>query len=562
MNYIISKIEINSFRSIQKCVIDTGNVNIFSGLNDVGKSNVLKALNLFFNDQTDFGTELNFNTDYSKVSLASAQQSAKKKQQIKIKVYFKAPLTFKSLQDQDLWIEKVFDRLGNQTEHSSLDATKQKSSLTRLLNNIKYFYIPALKGTDVLQYILGEVGKQKLIPEKDITDLNQKVNSNIIDLAKILVESSINTETKFELPILVEDFWQKLNINTKYDEFEKLNEETKSSKKEKRDPLKEEFYQIPLQLRGEGIKSKYIPPLLQWIQDREPNRQYVWGIDEPENSLEFKKAQEVADLYFDTYSKKTQLFLTSHSLAFIFPDPIHENINVFRCVRGIFGATQVELLKNLFKEQEKYNLAEEIGALEIQKEAYKDWKSKDAQIENLSKKLRLITKPVIFVEGDMDEFYFKKTLEIFGKENTYPADIKWIGYKDENGKSLFTGKDNLEKAEKFLSVHKPSQKTVLFYDVDCNKQIKTNDMLTIYCPEKITNAKYKTGTEHLLVVPDSFDISSTDYQQIDEKGDRKTFFPKKIEIKKYVFELPTDQQKQWLKNVDSILEEIKNNYLL
>lgn len=561
MNYIISKIEINSFRSIEKSIINTRNVNIFSGLNDVGKSNVLKALNLFFNSQTDFGTKLNFNTDYSKISLASAQQSAKKKQQIKIKVYFQTPSTFKSLQGKDLWIEKIFDRFGNQTEHSSLDATKQKSSLTRLLNNIKYFYIPALKGQDVLQYILGEVGKQKLIPEKDITDLNQKVNNNIVDLARILTESSINTETRFELPVLVEDFWQKLNINTKYDEFDKLNKDTISSKKGTKNPLKEEFYQIPLQLRGEGIKSKYIPPLLQWIQDREPNRQYIWGIDEPENSLEFKKAQEIADLYIKVYSKKTQLFLTSHSLAFIFPDNFENKVGIFRCFRGKMGETNIELLQNLFQRQDKHNLAEEIGALEIQKEIYQEWKSKDVQIVELSKKLTTITKPVIFVEGEIDEAYFNKALEIFTNQDSYPADIKWIGYKDAQGKALFTGKDNLEKAEKFLLANQPNQKTILFYDVDCGKQIKTENMVTVYCPTKIPGAKYETGIEHILIIPDNFDLSSSQYVETHQKGDKKTTSPNKTAIKNYIFGLPVDQQKQWLENMSKILKEIKKNYL-
>jgi len=559
MNHIISKIEIDSFRSIQKCIIDTGNVNIFSGLNDVGKSNVLKALNLFFNSQTDFATKLNFYTDYSKVSLASAQQSAKKKQQIKIKIYFKAPSTFKSLQNKELWIEKVFDRLGNQTEHSSLDTTKQKSSLTRLLNNIKYFYIPALKGTDVLQYILGEVGKQKLIPEKDIIDLNQKVNSNIIDLAEILIKSSINTETKFELPVLVEDFWQKLNINTKYDEFDKLSEGTK---KEKMETLKEEFYQIPLQLRGEGIKSKYIPPLLQWIQDREPNRQYIWGIDEPENSLEFKKAQEVANLYLGTYSKKTQLFLTSHSLAFIFPDSTHENVNIFRCFKGALGSTQVELLKNLFKEQEKYNLAEEVGALEIQKEVIQEWRIKDEQIKELKTKIDSLTKPVIFVEGLIDEAYFKRALENCGKAGNYPAEVKWIGHKDQNDQDTFTGNSSLDKTKSFLSAHNPPQKVILFYDVECKKEITSKDNLTVYCPKEIEGAKYKEGSEHLLVVPKDFDISKEEYILTDKKS---TTFPKKSINKKslqgHIFSLSNNQQNQWLANINNILEEIKNNYL-
>ena len=40
-------------------------MNIFVGMNDVGKSNVLKALNLFFNGQTDYNVDFDFKKDFS-----------------------------------------------------------------------------------------------------------------------------------------------------------------------------------------------------------------------------------------------------------------------------------------------------------------------------------------------------------------------------------------------------------------------------------------------------------------------------------------------------------------
>ena len=53
MRYI-EKIEISKFRSFGETIkIDTFDFNVFSGGNDSGKSNILKALNLFFNNQTD-----------------------------------------------------------------------------------------------------------------------------------------------------------------------------------------------------------------------------------------------------------------------------------------------------------------------------------------------------------------------------------------------------------------------------------------------------------------------------------------------------------------------------
>jgi len=71
---IIEKIEIKHFRSFDggkdqnKIKIDDlRDLNIFSGANDSGKSNVLRALNLFFNDEISPGVNFDKNRDFSKI---------------------------------------------------------------------------------------------------------------------------------------------------------------------------------------------------------------------------------------------------------------------------------------------------------------------------------------------------------------------------------------------------------------------------------------------------------------------------------------------------------------
>lgn len=64
---IIEEIEISKFRSIgvnEK--FKAKKLNIFSGSNDSGKSNYLKALNLFFNNQTDINSKYNAELDFNK----------------------------------------------------------------------------------------------------------------------------------------------------------------------------------------------------------------------------------------------------------------------------------------------------------------------------------------------------------------------------------------------------------------------------------------------------------------------------------------------------------------
>ena len=74
---IITSIRIKNFRSIKNALIKVKDMNIFVGLNDVGKSNVLKALNLFFNGNTDYDTPFDFKKDFSCFLLKGAIKQKK-----------------------------------------------------------------------------------------------------------------------------------------------------------------------------------------------------------------------------------------------------------------------------------------------------------------------------------------------------------------------------------------------------------------------------------------------------------------------------------------------------
>ncbi|MDD5399386.1 MAG: AAA family ATPase, partial [Dehalococcoidia bacterium] len=63
---IIKSVEIRYLRSIHHIRLKkVGELTIFSGPNDVGKSNILKALNLFFNNQVNWAEPFNFSQDFS-----------------------------------------------------------------------------------------------------------------------------------------------------------------------------------------------------------------------------------------------------------------------------------------------------------------------------------------------------------------------------------------------------------------------------------------------------------------------------------------------------------------
>ena len=87
----IRKIEVHYFRSIYVLEIDQlSHVNVFSGMNDVGKSNILKALHLFFWNETDWDTppwvHRDANAIHERIAESTGQDCI-----IRVKVHFSAP---------------------------------------------------------------------------------------------------------------------------------------------------------------------------------------------------------------------------------------------------------------------------------------------------------------------------------------------------------------------------------------------------------------------------------------------------------------------------------------
>ena len=478
MNNLIKKIEITNFRSIQYCLIDCSEYNLFCGQNDVGKSNVLKALNLFFNQRTDFETPFNFGVDYNKYSLAEAQTSKKKKQFIKVKITFKTPQSYRSIQNTEFFIEKTFDRndkTGLGTIKYSEESTKARSAISRILNQIRFVYIPALKGKEVIQYLLGLLGEQQLIGSTQIEDLNKSINTTTSDLSELLNDANIAIGATFGLPTLLSDFWRQLSVGTDYEYTEKI-EQNLSAKKGTSVKLNASFYQIPLTMRGDGVKSKFLPPILKWLQNHNTHQTFIWGIDEPENSLEFRAAEALSNLFCDEYSKTTQIFATSHSMAFINPrDSAEIQPKVFRALRSQYGDTTFENINNLFERAGREDLLDEIGSLAIQKELITHFrekidnekKAKDELANTLTEvqnQLSSLTKPLLITEGKTDIKHILKAKE--------ELDISDIDFECIDCDCQPDGDSNLRKLLEQLSKVHHSNVIIGIFDRDVDTIIK------------------------------------------------------------------------------------------
>ena len=143
----LKKVRIRNFRSIVDETIHFDDFNIFVGLNDCGKSNVLKALNLFFNGETENGHPLDFLRDYCQ----HGKTGKGKAKQIVIEVDLLVPDRFKE-SGIKTW-KKVWR--DNELLYDNLNEIfKDYSKCVTLFRRIKFEYIPAVKSEEFFQDLL------------------------------------------------------------------------------------------------------------------------------------------------------------------------------------------------------------------------------------------------------------------------------------------------------------------------------------------------------------------------------------------------------------------------
>jgi len=427
---IIEKIEIRFFRSIKRAKIQKINeVNIFSGVNDSGKSNILKALNLFFIGETDFLTKLDFANDFNKSRLNEVQKdSIKGKKFISIKIHFLAPLGYKNLPAK-FCVGKSWDKDGNLlsfTDNVSLQLKKNNSisrsetasrrALTSFLNSIHYLYTPAVRSFKIFENLLNLL--QELILYKN--SKNKKILSSLLEL---------NQETKKFTSKISEDFKKisgissGINAPNEFKEFFKsFVIDTETGK-----------FNIPLRFRGDGIQMRYIPTILDYISKNSKGF-FVWGFDEPENSTEYSLCSKMANDFKNIFSKNSQIFISTHS--FHFTTLSGNNISKYRVykdnesINSLIGFIRDDNKLDVFAESEGQKLSEEIGVLDLHKKIAEEYNEWNEQKENIKKDLEFLNqqiykndnKPVLFVEGKTD----KKILETAWKKLKSKKDMPFF----------------------------------------------------------------------------------------------------------------------------------------
>ncbi|MDQ6786814.1 MAG: ATP-binding protein [Acidobacteriota bacterium] len=474
---LIKQIEIKSFRSFGNRkqesykLIKCNDLNIISGANDSGKSNVLRALNLFFNNLTDPNVIFNFDRDFHRIP--NPDEDDVKVQLVTIKIWFDnqknkgknvtSPVNV--YLPAEFWVSKTWKRTSTYTNDDIITSIERefekekgenfenflneeikdkrtlksvvKASLQRqltdFLHSIQFHYVPAIKDRDYFSHLYGELQKtlwksKKSTVERKKIDFEQTIQAETNQLmeefkSSISASSIIDFNPVFELPSDLINLFRALVVQTG---------------------------NVDLTLRGDGFQAKLIPEILHFISQKEltltsasvrsgekSKKYFIWGFEEPENSYEYKNAQLLAEKFKTRFIENAQIFITTHSFNFVSLES--ENVSKYRVWKdNKFSSSKIAKIKsdpngrlnfegNDFKSDEK-KLEEELGVFYLNSHLDEIYKKQEEDLKAIQEKLSSINKPILYTEGNNVNF-IKKAKEFFGSE--LELDIESLGGKNE-----------------------------------------------------------------------------------------------------------------------------------
>jgi predicted ATP-dependent endonuclease of OLD family len=327
----INKITIENFRSISEKVFISGNkskLKIFVGANNTGKSNILRAINLFFNKECEPGVLFKPNQDLNKYSANP------------INIYIE--LQFSNIDDK--YVTRFIDKncIGEfsdylikitcicygtgSMQYSFTNIKGQKKDMPELLNRIMEFvncvYIPAIK--DYKTIINNEMMKKIVAATFHSWGRGIKTTRRLSrqreDFQRVLhsVQKILNTSSAIVSGIVksVVPTINKFDFSLPYDNLEEFLGKIKFELSEV--GMNEK---VSLDVEGSGIQSFTIYSMLKLLYEIRPRStdrksQFIWLIEEPETFMHHD-LQRKTFAKLKEYSDRIHIFLTTHSPVFI-----------------------------------------------------------------------------------------------------------------------------------------------------------------------------------------------------------------------------------------------------
>ncbi len=244
---LIHKVEISYFRSIyQESLGECRPLNIVVGGNDSGKSNILRAINLFFNNCSDLGDPYNFDKDFSMYRLKQTQKG-KSKAFLSVKITFNNVFGYASLPDQ-FTVKKQWNRYAITPDVSFFpnELHKKQKFIQRFLNKIQVSYVPAIKSKDIFSHYLKLLHDTLASKNIHFSDATTQLTDAVNIATKIMsgrIKDGIGIDSNIAAPKDFRDLFGDLDFSTRV-----KNGET-----------------VSLRQRGDGVQVSQIPYILDFI---------------------------------------------------------------------------------------------------------------------------------------------------------------------------------------------------------------------------------------------------------------------------------------------------------
>lgn len=390
---LIEEIEISYFRSFYKFKLrHLTDLNVIFGRNDSGKSNVVRALNLFFSQEPDHTQPFDFAVDFCERRRAEAEASEDVRKFLYVKVTFNTPPSFQRSLGKSFHVKRQWTVSRGQEYHEEISSnipSKRRHIATRFMNQIKFIYIPAIKDIRIFEMLLAEI-HESIAKSKPFVDAVDAFTHNLQDLTSEMfsgLPKSVSNSTKIGPPTQLSQLFKTLDFETTLD-----GELTPRSLTRQ---------------RGDGVKVRHIPELLNFISQNDSFDYHIWGFEEPENSLDFSAAQsEAPRLLALAKSDEVQIFVTTHSPSFyLLEDPRASKFYVTKNAEGLSDVLQGGELKRLNAQEaigEGFYLPAVADALKNVAAVEVRARETEAHLAALKQELKSLSTPIVLTEGRTD----------------------------------------------------------------------------------------------------------------------------------------------------------------
>ena len=265
-------------------------------------------------------------------------------------------------------------------------------------------------------------------------------------------------------------------------------------------------------------------------------------VDEPEISLHPKWQLQIMSflkaLFMRNGQQTSQIIVATHS-PFIIHNATRNNDKVIVIKKNNDGVITV------CENPEYYSWSEE----RLVKEAFN------------VKPLLEENKINVFLEGETDEKYYNKAMDVFDIDKR-KISFRWIGRNTEKGGPENTGDKALNHAVSFFKANHEmtSSSIVMLFDCDTNRGSDNDKNVHVRTMTKNPkNTIFKKGVENLLILPIDFDYDN--YCSVQEKRDDYGFVSTirtldKMKLCEHICSLDNLQLKEMLNNINTEIQKL------